>query len=164
MTLIENDLQFEFNDIENEEKFDRDEIREKSNLKTVDFLVEYNDCYRFIEVKDLDCPNPQNPDEFMKKFKSGSLIESLAMKYRDSKFYLLHTKRPIKKYQYLVLIASKNIDSAMLLNKQEQLKAKIPIEHKNWDKASLDVCAILNIDKWKKCYGENSIKRISDNN
>lgn len=163
MSLIERDLEFTFENFKSEENFDKNEIREKSNLKTVDFLVEYDDCYRFIEVKDIDCPNPKNPEKFIEKFNSGALLDSLARKYRDSKFYFIHTERPIKRFEYLVLISAKCIDEALLLNKQDQLKKKIPIEHSNWVKTSSDVCAILNAKKWKNCFGENSIKRLSEN-
>lgn len=164
MSLKEQDLEFTFENAKLEEIFDKDEIREKSNIKAVDFLVEYDDCYRFIEIKDIDCPNPNNPEAFVRKFKSGELIDSLARKYRDSKFYFIHTERPIKKFEYIVLISAKCIDDALLLNKQDQLKKKIPIMHNNWINNSVDVCAILSIKKWKSCFGQESIKRLSEQN
>ncbi len=85
--LVELDLEFDFETANNALQFDSDELHGTSTAKRVDFVAEYEDCYRFIEVKDPDQPGVTNPAAFIRKFTSGELLDSLAGKFRDTVFF-----------------------------------------------------------------------------
>jgi len=161
VTLKEQDLEFEFTGSLNENNFDDGITHSSSSIQPVDFIVEYNDCYRFIEIKDPDIPNSQNIESFKEKLKSGQLIRSLAGKYRDSIFFHRNQSKKEKEIEYIVLLSMNSLDDALLLAKQDELIRSIPINHKDWQNKSASKCAILNINQWKKHYGENSVRRIS---
>jgi hypothetical protein len=162
ITLTELDLEFDFSDAENAIQYDQDSLHGRSTMKRVDFIAEYANCYRFIEVKDPDAPNVSNSDVFKKKLKTGALINSLAGKYRDSLLFRALAQKHDKDIEYIVLIAMQSIDPVDLMNNSDQLYRSIPIEHRNWSKKAAVKCVILNLEQYKKRYGEHSVRRISE--
>ena len=54
------------------------------------------------------------------------------------------------------------LDDALLLAKQDELQRSIPFSHKSWQRNSAAACVILNMNQWKKRYGNESIRRLSD--
>ena len=76
-------------------------------MRAVDFVIELDDCYRFIEIKD-----PQNPGapvgtdaRYAQTLLSGGITDELKYKYRDSFLYEWASGRADKPVDYLVLIA-----------------------------------------------------------
>ena len=162
--LVELDLEFDFSDAIHAFQFDADELHGSSTAKRIDFIAEYDDCYRFIEVKDPDIPGATNPQSFLTKLNSGKLLTSLASKYRDTLFFRgLYTEhnetKPIK---YIVLLSCEAIEPAMMLTKQDQLHRMIPVQHEQWSKNAAETCVLLNLQQYKSCFGQHSVRRISD--
>jgi len=160
--LTELDLDFNFDGAIEAIKFDDNATHSRTTLKRVDFIAEYDDCYRFIEVKDPDDPNAVNPQRFVEKLRSGQLIPSLAGKYRDSLFFRSMQNKTDKKIEYFVLLAMQSLEPALLISQQENLRRAIPVEHSSWEDPSAAVCVILNMAQWKRHFGEHSVTRISE--
>lgn len=161
MKLTERDLEFDFTGALSAIQFDDSTTHSSTSIQPVDFIVEYADCFRFIEVKDPDEPGASNVDAFKEKLKTGSLIRSLAGKYRDSLFFRTHQDKATKEIEYIVLFSMIALDDALLLTKQDELHRSIPFRHNSWQKTSASACVILNMKQWKRLYGADSIKRLS---
>ena len=162
MKLKERDLEFDFTGASAALKFDDGTTHASSSIQPVDFVVENEDCYRFVEVKDPDEPDAANVLAFREKLKSGKLIRSLARKYRDSLFFRGFQGNPQKDVEYVVLLSMNALDDALLLAKQDELQRSIPVCHQSWQSKSATACVILNMNQWKKRYGDNSIRRLSE--
>lgn len=160
--LIEDDLAFDFSGAVHAFKFDDDLLHASSTMKRVDFIAEYEDCYRFIEVKDPDIPGVSNLQGFVDKFRSGKLLNSLAGKYRDSLLFRHLSNKCDKKIEYIILLSMASLDPALLINKQDNLHRIIPVTHSSWSENCAAVCVILNMETYKRRYGEHSVRRISD--
>ena len=160
--LVEMDLEFDFSDAIYAFQFDDDSYHGKSTLQRVDFIVEYEDCYRFIEIKDPDIPRAKDVNGFIEKFRSGKLIQSLSGKYRDTLFFRTIQKKVDKKIEYIVLLSMQALDAPLLLSKQDELHRSIPFRHEDWASNSAAVCVVLNMQQWKKRFGENSVCRLSE--
>jgi len=163
MTVLrELDLEFDFSDAISAVQFDDDTLHGSSTMKRVDFITEYSDHYRFIEVKDPDIPGATNPIGILQKLNSGSLINSLAGKYRDSLLFRTLSNKRDKPIKYIVLLSMESLEPALLINKQDILHRSIPLEHAEWSENAADSCVILNMSQYKRCFGENSVSRLSD--
>jgi hypothetical protein len=164
--LTELDLEFDFSDATGAFPFDSDELHGTSTAKRVDFIVEYSDCYRYIEVKDPDQPGAANATAFIKKFKSETLINSLAGKFRDTVFFrkLSSKHNNEKRIDYIVLLSCAALEPAMMMTKQDLLHRKIPIEHAEWILSPVANCVLMNLEQYKRRFGEQSVRRISDGN
>ena len=102
MVLIEGELRFEFYDAISAIKFDDKVDHQLSHcMKSVDFIVEFESYYVFVEVKDPPLPDMQAAGladhvlegrrkelkKFVKKFQSDELRMDLVTKFRDSFLY-----------------------------------------------------------------------------
>jgi hypothetical protein len=162
--LIELDLEFDFSTANSAFKFDSDELHGTSTAKRVDFVAEYDDCYRFIEVKDPDIPSAFNPEAFIRKLQSENLVDSLAGKFRDTLFFRAQCADHdnSKKIEYVILLSCEAIEPAMMMAKQDILHRKIPIQHTLWTKNSAVKCVLMNLGRYKRVFGEASVRRISE--
>jgi len=162
--LIEKDLGFNFPNDVTAFQFDDDAIHGNSTMKRVDFILEHDDCYLFIEVKDPDIPaaTEQNRAEFLTDLQSGKLLNSLSGKYRDSLLFRHLAGKNDKPIDYIVLLSMSSLDPAFLLNKIDALHREIPLNHNSWSVTSARSCVILNLEQYKNQFGENSVRRISE--
>lgn len=163
-TVTEADLELTFAGAKAVIHFDDDTYHAGNTIKRVDFIVEYDDRHVFVEIKDPDIPAAINPAAFVEKLKSGELIQSLAGKFRDTLFFRSAQGKsnidiPVS---YLVLLSMSSLESALLVSKQDELKRSIPIRHQHWKFDCAANCIILNFDHWRRNFGDNSIRRISD--
>lgn len=162
-TIQEGDLIFDVTSAISAEKFDDNKLHgTKSTIKRVDFILEHQEEFIFLEIKDPDMPGAANPEHFREELSGGSLIPDLAGKYRDTLFFTSLRKKYEKRIAYVVLICMDSLDDALLLAKNDALKGAIPITHKSWAKNSADSCIILKLDAYKATYGENTVWRSSD--
>lgn len=160
MSIQEGDLNFDFSGASDVIKFDDGRTHVKSSIKPVDFVIEYPDFYRFVEVKDPDVPGASKIGAFEEKLKSGELIQGLARKYRDSIFFHRFQNHTHKDIEYIVLLSMRALDDAQLLTITDQLQKSIPWSHQSWGETkSASACVILNMTQWKKCFGNNSVWR-----
>ena len=131
-------------------------------MKRVDFIIEKEEYVLFLEVKDPDMPGASNPDKLIQELQGGSLIPELAGKYRDSLLFSHLRGEYNKPIRYVVLISMASLDDGLVVRKMDDLKSAIPITNKQWCKNAADSCAILKLDKYKECYGSESVWRASD--
>lgn len=160
-TVQELDLELTFSGARSVVHFDDSAYHASSTVQRVDFIVEYDEGYLFIEVKDPDIPTAKNPAAFVEKLRSGKLVQSLAGKFRDTLFFRSAQGKNDRKVHYLVLLSMKSLDDALLLTKQDELRKAIPISHADWAKDCAASCSILNFETWKEKFGEQSLRRIS---
>jgi hypothetical protein len=158
-TVQELDLEFSFPGAQAVIHFDDNEYHASSTVQRVDFIAEYEAHYLFIEIKDPDIPTAQNPAAFVTKLNSGKLVQSLAGKFRDTQFFRSAQGKNDRKILYVVL---QSLDNALLLSKQDELRKAIPIRHVDWADDCAAGCIILNFEQWKKQFGEQSLRRISE--
>ena len=159
--LTENDLEFDFGSALEAIVFDDDALHNPSTIKRVDFIAEFNDRFVFLEIKDPDHPGAANPEAFKTKLLTGNLIPDLAGKYRDSFWFRTLSGKATKPIHYVVLLSMASLDPALLLTKQDQLKRSLPITHTDWSAPCAAGCVILNLEQYKKQYGQNSVRRLS---
>ena len=163
-TEQEGDLIFDFDHVLNKKdaRFETKQLREKTSIQPTDFLLEFANHFSFVEVKDPDRPNPDNPEKFDSDVKEGNLIRKLAGKFRDSYFLFSHQEREPKKVRYVVLACRKKFDDGFWLTKSEELQRSIPWKHKSFKNSPLTVCIILSLEQWKRKFGPESVWRVSE--
>lgn len=159
--LTENDLVFDFSQAVEAIVFDDDGLHGSSTIKRVDFIAEYTDRIVFLEIKDPDNPVAANPDAFKQKLFGGKLIPDLAGKYRDSLWFRTFSGKVNKPIHYIVLLSMASLEPPLLLAKLDELKRALPIKHVDWSEPCAQACIILNIEQYKRQFGETSVRRLS---
>lgn len=161
-TVQEIDLELDFPGANEVIHFDDDVYHGTSTVQRVDFIAVYDDRYVFVEIKDPDNPVAENVTAFEGKLNSGKLVQSLSGKFRDTLFFRSIQGKHDLSVVYIVLLSMKKLDAALLLTKQDELRKSIPIRHADWTRDCAASCIILNVEQWKKRFGDQSIRRISE--
>ncbi len=162
-TVQEEDLFFDVSFALKSEKFDDKKLHgNKSSMKKVDFVIEDKERIIFLEVKDPDIPTASNVAEFRKSLSNDNLIHELSGKYRDSLLFQIQRGEIEKPIDYVVLISMESLDKALLPNMTDRLSRSIPISHPSWPNDMVNRCVILNLDSYKKEFGNDSVWRASD--
>lgn len=156
------DLELAFPGAKNVIHFDDNVYHGSSTVQRVDFIAEYEDRHIFIEIKDPDIPSAQNVGAFEAKMKSGKLVQSLSGKFRDTLFFRSIQGHADASVLYIVLISMEKLENALLLAKQDELRRSIPLRHADWKRDCAASCIILNVAQWKKKFGDQSLRRISE--
>lgn len=165
MTLVEGDLQITFNNPLNARRFDDPRAHGLSHcMKAVDFVVEMQRHYQFIELKDLRNPQTSVPSlqRFMGEFKSGVLDESLKYKFRDTFLYEWASGKATKPIDYFVIITG--IPKPLLLQRHTKLRRKLPRLGPNgqrWRRALVRRVGVFNIQTWNLSFPNTPIIRLS---
>ena len=163
--LIESDIYINVPDHLPAIKFDSNEHFLISQMQAVDFVIETQSHFLFVEIKDPDNPiaDPARKADFIQKLKSGSIDKSLYTKYRDTWLYRHMNGEPYKPIKYLVLIACDSLSPAEILARQDALKRKIPVLKDKGEKWSMfiDSCTVLNIAAWNAALSQLPVGRIS---
>lgn len=163
MTKVQEiDLELTFPGARSVIHFDSDQYHGNSTIQRVDFIAEYENLHLYIEVKDPDNPIALNVSAFQEKMKSGKLIQSLAGKFRDTLFFRSIQGKVDQSVLYVVLISMQKLDNALLVAKQDELRRSIPLRHADWTRDCAASCIILNAEQWKKRFGDQSLRRISE--
>jgi hypothetical protein len=161
-TVRELDLEITFLEAKAVIHFDDETYHGNSTMQRVDFIAEYEDRSIFVEIKDPDNPAAQNVPAFQQKLNSGKLVQSLSGKFRDTLFFRSIQGKDDLSVVYVVLLSMKKLEAALLLTKQDELKKSIPIRHTDWARDCAASCIVLNVEQWKKRFGDQSIRRISE--
>ena len=135
-------------------------------MKAVDFIVEFDDKFFYIEIKDPEdaTANPVNRDEFLKEMKSCKLDNKLKTKYRDSWLYEYAQGRAQKPVYYLVLIGASSLTEAELLTRTDALKRQLPLtgpSGNSWKSPFISGCLVMNLKTWNKRFANMPAERIS---
>ncbi len=136
------------------------------SMKAIDFIVELTDRVLFIEIKDPQDPqaNPNSSNKTIAEFQSGEMDEIFKLKFRDSFIYEWASdnlkKKPIHFY---VLIGIETLDKALLLNRTNSLKTKLPVRSVSegiWKKHIAEECLVFNIETWNQFLPNFLVSRI----
>lgn len=167
IALEEGKLRFEFTDASHGYTFDETDSSKSTYhglshcMKAVDFWVEFEDKYVFVEIKDPPVPNGatrstryDSPNEY------NRLLNSLVGKFRDSFLYHWAEKKKKKPISYLCLI---NLDSALTLKLLNDLKRQLPENgpaNGRWKKMLVRGCGVSNMNDWNAAFPEWQITRL----
>lgn len=162
-TLSEGNLRLTLPASVNGRKFDDEQHGLSHCMKAVDWILELPDRTCFIEVKDPDAPGARdhgNRDDFFQELLSGKLSGALATKFRDSFLYEWACNRVDKPISYYVILASADLDDALLMSRTEDLRRKLPSGPQvNWVRAIALDCLVFNIAKWNEVFPEFPLSR-----
>lgn len=165
-TFSEGDLQISFPSGLKVYKFDGEDHGLSHCMKAVDFIVDDNDSYLFIEFKDPENPQARsgNIKKFYQEFFSRSLCEALKQKYRDSFLYHWALAQPEKPIYYYVLVAIESLTAPALLSCTDDLKRMLPLygpKTGRWRRSIVARCAVFNIAAWNHYLYQFPIRRLS---
>ena len=133
-------------------------------MKTVDFIIEREDSYFFIEFKDPEHPQAtaQARREFMDGIRSGGLDEDLKYKYRDSFLNEWASGRANKPIYYWVSIGLAGLSTSELQRRTDSLRRNLPLElPESWIHPIVADCGVFNIATWNRNFPELAVRRLS---
>ncbi len=149
MKMVEADgFKFVFNDaidafIFDEKDKNKPEFHGLSHaMKAVDIIVELEETYLFIEVKNFHDPASYHDSESF-----NYLRESLKYKYRDTYLYRLAEKKLDKPVRYLCLLTLEN-PLISRMNKEMRIQLPVGMPVARWKDTLVDTCAVLNVERW----------------
>ena len=162
--LPEDDLAISVDNALSVRKVD-DPTRELQNcMKTVDFIIERQDSYYFIEFKDPEHPlaTGQARREFIDGFESGGLDEDLKFKYRDSFLNKRASGCADKPIYYWVLIGLSRLSTSELQRRTDSLRRILPLEAPtSLIHPIVAGCGVFNIVTWNRNFPELVVRRLS---
>ncbi len=135
-------------------------------MKAVDIIVELDNDYLFIEIKDFHAPDDYNfqtavDDEQKKERRSrfNHLREVLKYKYRDTWFYRWAENKTDKPIRYLCLLT---LDNAQISVLNKELRKQLPVgkagEH--WNREIARSCVVVNIERWNRNFPNWQLVRL----
>ncbi len=148
MILREGTLEFNFSGAIYAFKFDEQNRSEATFhglshcMKAVDFVVEYEHYYLFVEIK-----YPKDPNRFGSERDKTELIKNLVAKFRDTFLYRWAENKLDKPLRYQCLVELDNAQTLYLMN---QLKKQLPTDKQpiRWQRPLVDSCAVANRSTW----------------
>lgn len=161
MILQEGNLEFDFTDALDGYKFDEsDKDKEHFHglshcMKAVDFIIELETDYLFVEVKDFHNPGQYNDDRSFKDLKN-----KLKIKLRDSLLYKFGEAQLDKPVRYLCLMT---LDDALNSRLMKELKRIIPEgipPATSWTRPLADSCIVANIERWNSNFPKWEVRRV----
>lgn len=170
--LREGDLLFDFSAAIMADQFDDEATHKLSHcMKAVDFIVEWEHEFWFVEVKDPSnskIPSGIKRDklkEFIAKIDNEILFSNeLGPKIKDSFLYLHLSKRlPPKPLRYLVLLAIGNLDAALLLRSMEGVKRSSCLlgpDKRKWKNPYLEEVMVFSEQTWNEKLKQCPVKRL----
>lgn len=125
-------------------------------MKAVDLIVELEDDYLFVEVKDF-----HQPDEYQNGNCFNHLREVLKHKYRDSFLYRWAERKTDKPVRYLCLLT---LDNALVSRMNKEIRLHIPIGMavEKWRRAIARSSAVLNEERWNRNFPRWPVRRAPD--
>ena len=165
IVFTEGNLQITINHEMDARRFDGHDHGLSHCMRAVDFVVELNDCYQFIEIKD-----PQNPGApagtdvlYAQTLLSGGITEELKYKYRDSFLYEWALGRADKPVDYLVLIALEQLAEPQLSTVNDVLQRSLPLRgpgSQPWLRPIVRHCGVFNIASWNRSFPDYPVRRL----
>lgn len=163
MTLTSGGYEFDFDGAVDAIELGEAATRDHSDMQLVDFAVEYDDRYIFVEL----VKPGEGVGESMKgtdplaHLKSERLCDELARKYRDSMFFHSHGGTRPKAVEYAVLYTPEGVDEVLVAVLQDELKRRIPLSHPVWQQDSAHSCSVMTVEQWRKRYGDDSVRCVA---
>jgi len=160
--VAERDLEFNFTDAIEAIKFDDRDIHSLSHcMKAVDFVIEFDDAYLFVEVKDPShsTATPHDVAKFKSKVTSGELSKDLVLKFRDSFLYRWGEDRLNKPVHYLSLIT---LEDALLNNLANHVRHNLPAAGPSkWLRQMVIGCNVVNLETWNRNFPKWPVRRLN---
>lgn len=146
-------FEFDFNFHVGEKVFKFDEGDKTKNtyhglshaMKAVDLILESEDCYYFIEIKDAS----RSFHDYSKDDKPfNSLLGTLKYKYRDTYLYRLAEGKTDKPIRYICLLTFK--DNAQILKMNDDINRQLPVGTpiSRWKKEIAGSAVVVNVKLW----------------
>ncbi|WP_300460127.1 hypothetical protein [Desulfobacula sp.] len=122
-------------------------------MKAVDLIVELENDYLFIEVKDFN-----EPDDYFDGNYFNHLREVLKQKYRDTFLYRWAENKINKPIRYLCLLT---LDNALTSRMNKEIKKQLPVGRpiSRWEKAIAQSSVVVNIDRWNHNFPKWPVNR-----
>lgn len=140
---------FEFRDVLDAFIFDETDVTKPTYhgatvLKAVDILVESENHWYFIEVK-----NFHDPAQYGHKDGVHDLRKKLKYKFRDTYLYRHAENRIAKPIIYVCLLA--NLENATSMQMKDVLSRELPVGKPTprWQCELARGCVVLNVKRWK---------------
>jgi hypothetical protein len=136
-------------------------------MKAVDIVVELQNAYIFIEMKDFDNPDMYNErkaatDEEIKKNRDHFkwLKNYLKYKYRDS-YLFRHAENKLDKPIHFICLLT--LDNALNTSLQKALTRELPVgkASKRWQSEIVTSCQVLNVAKWNANFPKWPLRNIA---
>jgi hypothetical protein len=126
-------------------------------MKAVDFIVEMEDFYLFVEVKDFS-----KSDELPTDAKRNTLVNDLVGKFRDSFLYRWAEKKDDKPVKFLCFVEIK--DNAIISQIMDELHRKLPFRvpsavQSRWNRPIAETCVVANYEKWNKNFPQWQVSK-----
>lgn len=162
MILEEADLRFNFTDAQAAKKFDDHEHGLSYCMKAVDFIVELENDFLFIEIKDPSNPKAREKDrkKFIDKAIDGGLKDEIVKKFRDSFIYRYSENKLNKPIHYISVVT---IEEALLNSLQDDIQKHLPFSGspEAWLKPLVKNCLVMSIATWNRNFTKWPLTRIS---
>ncbi len=134
-------------------------------MKAVDIVVELQDAYLFVEIKDFNDPAAYdvksfaNEDELQAKRDGFRWLKNyLKYKYRDTYLSRYAEKKVDKPIYYICLLT---FDNALNTTMQKALQTELPVglAAKRWKQEIASSCQVVNLAKWNKNFPKWPVSR-----
>ena len=170
--IKEKELEFDFRAALRVKKFDDEQKHGMSHcMKAVDFLVEWDDSFWFVEVKDPSHSKipPQHQkgqrDNFLDKIKNKKLFSGeLGPKLKDSFLYLhLDNRLPDKPMKYFVLLALDCFGPEHLVplsDKLQRASCLLGPNNSSWKNQYIENALVFTEKTWNEKMAHCPVKRI----
>ena len=136
-------------------------------MKAVDLVVELEQAYLFIEVKDFHAPDDydfrNSADDAQvgeRRKRLDHLREVLKHKFRDSYLYRWAEQGVDKPVHYLCLLT---LENGLLAVLKKELQKQLPVgcAGPRWKTEIARSCAVLNVERWNKNFPKWPVSRLS---
>lgn len=159
MKIAADGFEFDFKDAVNAFVFDEKDRSAATYhglshaMKAVDLIVELENDYLFVEVK-----NFHEPDEYQNQNYFNHLRDVLKYKYRDSFLYRWAEKKTDKPIRYLCLLT---LENALISRMNKEIRIQIPqgVATERWQRAIAGNCAVLNEERWNRNFPMWPVRR-----
>ena len=123
-------------------------------MKAVDIIVELENDYLFVEVKNLE----NSTDDYQQKEPFNHLREVLKYKYRDSFLYRWAEGKADKSIRFLCLLT---LENPLITRMNKELRGQLPpgLPIARWSNEIAKECLVLNEERWNKNFPKWPVHR-----
>lgn len=132
-------------------------------MHRVDFIVELDDAFVFVEVKDPGHPRAQAKglEKFNAELNDGTLSSTFASKFMESLVYRWAENAVDKPVFYLSLVT---LETPLLVNLADEIARKLPPQGRpvsRWQRSILEGFQLLNLETWNAEFPKWPVTRLS---
>lgn len=154
-------FQFNFSDAQDVFVFDQEDKNKRNYhglshaMKAVDLIVELEETYIFIEVKDF-----HDPESYRSGDHFNHLREVLKYKYRDTWIYRWAEGKIDKPVKYLCLL---ELEKALISRINKEISKQLPTHNPSprWASSIATGVGIVNFELWNERFTAWPITRIA---